>query len=77
MNSTAVSDKENLPEKCQRKAKLLTPGPRVSGSVGEKIPNPDPKQQHQHWKWLFGNVLEECGFKRYKVQFDDSKTPSR
>ena len=77
MSSTAVSDKENLPpEKRQRKekeAKRLTPGQRVSGSVGEKIPNPDPKQRRQHRKRLFGNVLDECGSKRYRVQFDDGK----
>ena len=45
----------------------------MSGSVGKKIPNPDPKQRPQHRKRLFGNVLEECGSKRYKVQFDDGK----
>ena len=77
MSSTAVSDKENLPpEKRQRKekeVKHLTPGQRVSGSVGEKIPNPDPKQRRQHRKRLFGNVLDECGSKRYRVQFDDGK----
>ena len=73
MSSTAASDKKNLPEKRQREAKRLTPGQRVSGSVGEKIPNPDPKQRRQHRKRLFGNVLEECGSKRYKVQFDDGK----
>eukprot|EP00590_Aulacoseira_subarctica_P006420 CAMPEP_0172429606 /NCGR_PEP_ID=MMETSP1064-20121228/51145_1 /TAXON_ID=202472 /ORGANISM="Aulacoseira subarctica , Strain CCAP 1002/5" /LENGTH=62 /DNA_ID=CAMNT_0013175141 /DNA_START=35 /DNA_END=223 /DNA_ORIENTATION=+ len=62
MSSTAVSDKENLPpEKRQQKekeAKRLTPGQRVSGSAGEKIPNLDPRQRRQHRKRLFGNVLE-------------------
>jgi hypothetical protein len=75
MSSTAVSDKENLPPAGakRKETKRITPGQRVSGSVGEKVPNPDPKQRRQHRKRVYGNVLEECGPKKYKVQFDDGK----
>ena len=73
MSSTAVSEKEILllAGVKRKETKRTTPGQRVSGTVGEKIPNPDPKQRRQHRKRVYGNVLQECGPKRYKVQFDD------
>ena len=55
MSSTAVADKENLPLAGvkRKETKGIIPDQRVSaGSVGEKIPNPDPKQCRQHGKWV-------------------------
>ena len=76
MSLNAVLLKENVPpaavtQKPPKEAKRLTPGQRVSGSVGDKIPNPDPNQKRKRRQRLYGNVIEECGSKKYRVHFDD------
>ena len=51
--------------------KRITTGQRVSGCVGEKVANPDPRQKRKVRERVYGNVLEEAGPKKYRVQFDD------
>jgi hypothetical protein len=75
-SENAVSDKENqnpVVAMQREKKKRLMPGQRVSGNVEPLIANPDINKKRQVRKRLYGNVIEEAGNKKYKVQFDDSK----
>jgi hypothetical protein len=54
-----------------RQPKRLTVRQRVSGCVGNLIPNPNDPNKRQVCEQLHGNVVAEAGPKRYKVQFDN------
>ena len=57
------------PEK--RARKRLIPGQRVSGSVGNWIPNPNPNLKRKRKAKLYGYVVSESGNGKYNVRFDD------
>jgi len=60
------------PEK--RARKRLIPGQRVSGSVGDWIPNPNPNLKRKRKAKLYGYVVSESGNGKYNVRFDDCVT---
>ena len=60
------------PEK--RARKRLIPGQRVSGSVGDWIPNPNPNLKRKRKAKLYGYVVSESGNGKYNVRFDDGVT---
>jgi hypothetical protein len=57
--------------KVKTERKRLTPGQRVSGSVGALMPNPDVHKKRSLLKKICGNFIGETATKKYRVQFDD------
>jgi hypothetical protein len=54
-----------------RQLKRLTVRQRVSGSVGNLIPNPNDPNKHQVCERIYFKVVADSEPKRYKVQFDN------
>ena len=68
MNVTAASAPRT------KARKRLIPGQRVSGSVGDWIPYPNPNLKRKRKAKLYGYVVSESGNGKYHVRFDDGAT---